>query len=182
MRHWLFIGGLLLGGCVAAAAQFGSASRPPQKQFVEFLGAPTVTVERGRTVHVDLPFRVTPGNHVNSHEPGSELLIPTNLSLSSPGEVVVGNVSYPPGKPLTLAVAPDEKLSVYSGDFKVAASATPTAKTSPGNYRVHGQLRYQACSDRACYPPMTLPVEFDVKVVGAGGSARRNPPQSPHAH
>jgi hypothetical protein len=29
-------------------------------------------------------------------------------------------------------------------------------------------LRYQACTDHACYPPKKLPVGFDVKVLAAG--------------
>ncbi|HZU23215.1 MAG TPA: protein-disulfide reductase DsbD domain-containing protein [Terriglobales bacterium] len=166
----------------AAAAQLGSEPLRNQKQFVVFEGAGTTAVEIGKTGHVDLRFRVLRGDHVNSNQPGSELLIPTRLSLSSPSDVLVGNISYPPGQKLTLAIAPDEKLSVYSGSFNIGADVTPTRKAAPGNYRAHGQLRYQACSDRACYPPQNLPVEFDFKVVRPSKAARRNPAQSPHAH
>jgi hypothetical protein len=174
--------GLLLAP-VLCAAQLGSPNVPGQKQFVSFAGAPAVTIKLGEVGHADLRFQVARGDHINSNQPGSELLIPTKLSLSAPGEILVGDVTYPPGKAYTLAIAPDEKLSVYSGEFTVAASLTPTRKTTPGNYRVHGQLRYQACSDRACYPPQNLPVEFDVKVLkSTGNRGHRNPPQTPHAH
>jgi len=64
------------------------------------------------------------------------------------------------------------------------------AKTMPaGRFRVHGFLQYQACDDRACYPPTKLPIAFDVQVAGKGAKlstrspgTRRNPPQSPHVH
>jgi len=126
---------------------------------------------------------VAQGDHVNSNHPGSELLIPTRLSLSSPSDIVVGDVTYPEGQSLTLQVAPDEKLSLYTGPFAITAAITPTRKSAPGTYRIHGELRYQACSDRACYPPQKLPVEFDVKVAGGSTTAaRHNPPQSPHVH
>ena len=174
---------------VTAAVLFGATlfaqlgSRPTsQTQFVSFEGAPKTAITLDQVGHVDLQFRVTHGNHINSNRPGSELLIPTKLSLSAPGELLVGDVTYPPGKQLILPIAPDEKLSVYTGDFTVGASFMPTGKTSPGTYRIHGQLRYQACSDRACYPPQNLPVQFDVKVLRSTSSSHRNPPQSPHAH
>lgn len=166
------------------AAQPGSAPPRGQKQFVTFEGATTTAVAVGKTGHVELRFRVAHGDHVNSNQPGSELLIPTALSLSSPSDIVIGNVTYPAGRKLTLAIAPDEKLNVYTGEFVVGAEVTPTRKAAPGTFRSHGELRYQACSDRACYPPQTLPVEFDFKVLAPArkASGRRNPAQSPHAH
>jgi DsbC/DsbD-like thiol-disulfide interchange protein len=176
----LLVGVILFFG-VGVFAQLGSGA-PGKNQFVSFEGAPKTSITLGKVGHVDLQFRVARGDHINSSRPGSELLIPTKLSLSAPGELLVGDVTYPPGKQLTLAIAPDEKLNVYSGDFTLGASFTPTRKTTPGNYRIHGQLRYQACSDRACYPPQNLPVQFDVKVLRPTSSHRRNPPQSPHAH
>lgn len=169
---------------LTAVAQLGSAAPRGQKQFVTFEGASTTAVAIGKTGHVDLRFRVAHGNHVNSNQPGSELLIPTKLSLSTPSDILIGNVKYPAGQKLTLAIAPDEKLSVYTGEFVVGAEVTPSRKAAPGNYRSHGQLRYQACSDRACYPPQNLPVEFDFKVLrpARNSAGRRNPAQSPHAH
>jgi hypothetical protein len=47
---------------------------------------------------------------------------------------------------------------------------------------MHGVLRYQACDNAACYPPKTVPVRFDVKVVKEPTTGRRNPAQSPHVH
>jgi hypothetical protein len=57
----------------------------------------------------------------------------------------------------------------------------------PGRFRIHGFLNYQACDDRACYPPTKLPIAFDVQVSGKATplsrrSGRRNPPQSPNIH
>jgi len=171
---------VLFGATVFAQLGSGPAG---QKQFVSFEGAPKTSITLGEVGHVDLQFRVAHGDHINSNRPGSELLIPTKLSLSAPGELLVGDVTYPPGKQLILPIAPDEKLNVYSGDFTVGASFIPTSKTSPGTYRIHGQLRYQACSDRACYPPQNLPVQFDVKVLrSASAGGHRNPAQSPHLH
>ena len=52
----------------------------------------------------------------------------------------------------------------------------------PGKYVMHGVLRYQACDNAQCFPPKTLPVSFDVKVVKEPPGPRHNPAQSPHVH
>jgi len=83
---------------------------------------------------------------------------------------------------MSFAFAPDEKLSVYSGDFSVAVSVRPLASVLPSKYEFHGNLRYQACDNAACYPPNNLPVKFEVKVVKGPPAPKKNPAQSPHVH
>ena len=77
---------------------------------------------------------------------------------------------------------PTEKLSVYSGEFTLAVVVRPLVHVVPGKYMLHGQLKYQACDNAACYPPKQLPVEFEVKVVKGPPAPRKNPRQSPHVH
>lgn len=144
--------------------------------------APIATVTRGRANTVKLEFHVEPGFHINSNEPSAEYLIPTTLRLDPPTDIVLGKTVYPPGEEMSFAFDPSEKLSVYSGDFTVAVSVRPMASVLPTKYEFHGNLRYQACDNAACYPPKNLPVKFEVKVVKAPAAAKKNPAQSPHAH
>ena len=54
---------------------------------------------------------------------------------------------------------------------------------SLGTLRVHGEVRFQACDNRQCFPPKTTPLEFDVKVVKpAVKKASTFTPASPHIH
>src|SRR5579872_4756515 len=147
--------------------------------YVTFEGASPATVVPGKPVEVDLTFRVKEGFHVNSNKPKSELLIPTTLKLDLPTDLAAGGITYPPGKDVSFPFDPSEKLNVYSGDFIVKAKLASAHGASAGNFTVHGSLRYQACSDNACYPPRDAPVQFDVHVAG---QARRHAttPQSPH--
>ena len=143
--------------------------------------APVTTVTRGTTTTVSLNFHVAPGFHINSNKPAAEYLIPTTLKLDVPTDIVVGKTTYPPGEEMSFAFAPDEKLSVYSGDFTLGVSVRPLASVLPSKYEFHGNLRYQACDNAACYPPKNLPVRFEVKVVKAAApKTKKNPPQSPH--
>lgn len=144
--------------------------------------APLTTITRGKGGSVDLEFHIGSGFHVNSNTPKSEFLIPTSLKVDAPTDMVIGRITYPPGEEMSFAFAPDEKLSVYSGAFTVGVIVRPLASVLPGKYAFRGTLKYQACDKAACYPPKTLPVGFEVKVVKAPPAPRKNPGQSPHVH
>jgi Disulphide bond corrector protein DsbC len=164
---------------IAVQSQDEFAARKPAVQVVSIEAAP---LTKGKAAPVALKFRVTPGFHVNSNKPNSELLIPTVLKLDTPTDFSLGNIQYPDGEQLSLSFSPSEKLSVYTGDFTVQATARTIGAVRPGSYRVHGELHYQACDNNACYPPKSVPVAFDVKVEKAKPKARGNPAQSPHVH
>jgi len=141
-----------------------------------------VSVTRGKGAEVSLHFRVAPGFHINSNTPKSEFLIPTALKMDAPTDVALTKTSYPAGKDMTFPFAPDEPLNVYTGDFTISMMVRPLHTVQPGKYAIHGDLKYQACDNAACYPPKHLPVEFEVKVLKNATPAGRNPAQSPHAH
>jgi hypothetical protein len=141
-----------------------------------------VTAPRAKQTTVNLNFRVPRGYHINSNAPKSEFLIPTALKMDLPTDIILGKIAYPEGEDVSFPFSPDEKLNVYTGDFTIGLAVHPLLSVMAGKYVMHGVLRYQACDNAACYPPKTVPVSFDVKVVKAPTTRRRNPAQSPHVH
>lgn len=166
---------LALSSC-AALAQGGKAPS------VSMAPIPLVTAQRTTQTMVSLNFRVASGFHINSNTPKSEFLIPTSLRMDPPTDIVLGKIQYPAGKDLSFPFSPDEKLNVYSGDFSINVAVHPLHAVVPGKYVMHGTLRYQACDNAQCFPPKTLPVSFEVKVVKEKPGPRKNPAQSPHIH
>jgi Disulphide bond corrector protein DsbC len=140
------------------------------------------TVTRGKPGTVELRFRVSPGFHINSNTPKQDYLIATDLKLDPPTDIIVGKVTYPPGVDTSLPFAPDDKLSVYTGQFDVLVTVRPLVSVLPGKYAFRGTLKYQACDNAACYPPKKLPVEFEVKVIKGASAPKKNPAQSPDVH
>lgn len=141
-----------------------------------------VTAQRTKQTTVDLDFRVASGFHINSNAPKSEFLIPTALKMDPPTDIALGKTEYPQGKDVSFPFSPDEKLNVYSGDFTIRLTVHPLKSVVPGKYAMRGSLRYQACDNAQCFPPKTLPINFDVKVVKEPAQGHRNPAQSPHIH
>lgn len=163
--------------CIPATAQEPMGVKGPA---VSVAPPPVVAITPGKTGQVPISFRVISGYHINSNQPKSEYLIPTVLKIDATTDIMIGKIIYPPGQDMSFAFAPDEKLNVYTGDFKVDVSVHPLRSVVPGKYAIRGTLKYQACDNAACYPPKQLPVSFDVRVTKAPRKPGRNPAQSPH--
>ncbi len=164
---------LLAGAALAQAGKSPSVTIAP----VALVMAP-----RAAQTMVNLNFRVAHGFHINSNTPKSEFLIPTALKMDLPTDIILGKIGYPAGQDLSFPFSPDETLNVYNGDFTIAVAVHPLHSVVPGKYIMHGVLRYQACDNAQCFPPKTLPVSFEVKVVKEPAGPRHNPAQSPHVH
>ncbi len=118
---------------------------------------PHVVAKRGAAVVAHIPVAVQPGYHVNSNTPSDEYLIPLKLTWKSTGALEAGAVVYP--KPTLEKYEFSEKpLSVFTGKFDLTANWKAPANAPVGPGVAVGQLRYQACSDRACFPPKNVEV------------------------
>jgi hypothetical protein len=124
-----------------------------------------VQLRAGASTSVEMDFRIGSEFHINSHHPKADYLIPTVLKLNAPEQLTVADLKYPVGEEMAFAFAPNDKLSVYSGDFSINAVLKAPAKAAAGSYPVKGELRFQACDHSACYPPRSIPVQFQVTVV-----------------
>jgi len=160
MKRLLF--GLI--GFLLAGVALGQA---PGEKLPSVIMAPVGNVELrpGGSANLELDFRIGPEFHINSNKPRADYLIPTVLKLNPPEPVTVADVKYPAGEDMTFAFSPNEKLSVYSGDFSINTVLKAPASAAAGTYPVTGELRFQACDRSACYPPRSIPVQFQVKVV-----------------
>jgi DsbC/DsbD-like thiol-disulfide interchange protein len=126
------------------------------------VGEPSkVAARRGASVQARIPVTIQTGFHVNSDKPSEEYLIPLRLTWTATGALEPGAVSYP--KPATAQVG-TQKLSVFTGSFDLVANFKVGATASAGPGAVAGKLRYQACNDRACFPPKTVEVTVPYQV------------------
>jgi DsbC/DsbD-like thiol-disulfide interchange protein len=155
---------------VTCAAQ---ESAPPQgRTFVSFISASKVAVSPGKSTPIQFTFHVQDPYHINSSHPLAAELIPTQIHFSLPGEVALGRIEYPTGKLMAFPFDPSTKLSVYSGDVVIRGIVVAPVSSSTGTFTIHGELKYQACDNNACYPPKKLPFTFNV-TVGSGSSRHK---------
>lgn len=133
-------------------------AQAPAKQSVQLVSSTELKVPAHKPAQQQLSFLINTGLHINSHTPRSQFLVPTTLTLDAPAGVHIAGMDFPPGVDYHFAFAPKDALSVYTGQFAVLVAL----HAKPGRYTLHGQLHYQACDNRACNPPKTLPLTLDV--------------------
>ena len=123
-----------------------------------------VQLNPGETRRVELDFRVGSSFHINSNKPKSNLLIPTTLKLVAPKPLEIAGIEYPAGEDQSFPFSPNEKLSVYSGDFTVYVLLKAPPYLHGASFPVGGELYNLAWDKNACYKPKKLAVECDVSV------------------
>jgi hypothetical protein len=123
---------------------------------------PTVKAAKGSTATVVLKASLPSGYHANTNKPTEAYLIPMTLKWTA-GPLESGVVEYPKGS-LEKYSFSDKPLSVVTGDFSITTKFKVPASAVSGPAAQNGSLRYQACDNKACYPPKTVPVSFTVSV------------------
>ena len=124
--------------------------------------SPAPTAHRGSTLDVPLKLTIRLGHHINSNTPAEDYLIPTALTWDA-GPLAPRGVTYPKAESVRYEFA-EKPLLVYSGTITIASRFTVPSSAPHGPLTLTGRLRYQACTDKMCLPPRTLPVSVPVKI------------------
>lgn len=157
--------GLLVAGVVAGGPRtFAQLGRAPAQidALVESDG-----VRAGAAVRLALRVKLPEGLHVQSNAPRDPAFIPTVLTIEAPAGVTIDAIDYPPSSDLQQAGLP-QPLAVFGHEFTIHVRARVAATMAPGESAVVGRLRYQACNDRACFPPTTASATWTLRVVPDG--------------
>jgi hypothetical protein len=133
-------------------------------------------VPRGRSFELAVVVTIRPGYHINAHRVSDPFLIPTELLAHFPPDVRLLGSSYPEGEEKRFSFSPTP-LRVYTGRVVLRLKAQAGARAHLGERALPLELRYQACSDTICLPPVTVPVQAQVQVVPQGTAARATHPE-----
>jgi len=118
---------------------------------------------RNAAVQAKIPVSVKAGYHVNSNTPSDDYLIPLKLTWTATGALEGGTVTYP--KPsLEKYEFAEKPLSVFTGNFDLVANFKVAANAPAGPGVAVGKLKYQACSNKACYAPKTIDITVPYQV------------------
>jgi len=123
---------------------------------------PTVKANKGSTATVVLKASLPSGYHANTNKPTESYLIPLSLKWTA-GPLEMQAVEYPKGT-LEKYSFSDKPLSVVTGQFEITTKFKVPAAAANGPAAQTGTLRYQACDNKACYPPKNVPVNITVSI------------------
>jgi hypothetical protein len=123
---------------------------------------PTVKAQKGAVAVVTLNAVLPPGYHANSNTPTDAYLIPLSLKWIN-GPLQAGDVTYPKAV-LEKYSFSDKPLSVVTGEFSITTKFKVPADAPSGMSAQNGTIKYQACNDRMCFAPKTLPVSISLNI------------------
>ena len=137
------------------------APKPPIEtaHLVMAVSATPATAAAGKKV--TLALDVTPKPKMHVYSPGQDGYIAITLTLEANPAITAGKAKYPAGEKFFMPALNETQL-VYAKPFRITLDVT--VKSAAGvALTVKGSVRYQACDDKICYLPVTVPVTWELK-------------------
>ncbi len=142
---------LTLATCALAA--------PPAKYLsLKKVKAVTLSAKGANAVVV---AEVDKGFHVQTNPAGAPNLIPTTLTVDAKEGIEAGAPVYPEGKK-HLVPGLGTEIPTYEGKFEVKVPLKLAQGAKAGKATLEGTFRYQACNEKTCFFPMTIPFSVPV--------------------
>jgi hypothetical protein len=127
------------------------------------------TVWAGSRLTLSLDVEMKPKMHV--YAPGVQGYIPVSWNITNGKTHLARDASWPDSKILHLE-AIKERVPVYENRFRVSRDLTvghvPELRPlmqAGGKLIVEGAFRYQACDDKVCYQPQTIPLKWEFEIM-----------------
>ena len=119
------------------------------------------------TADIDLP------SDVHVYSPGVHGYKPIQLILHNSAGIEPAPVTYPMPKTLYLE-AIKEEVPVFDGNFRITQDVTVSVSKLKDGARalfsagktvpIVGELQYQACDKTVCYPPASVPLQWELQI------------------
>jgi DsbC/DsbD-like thiol-disulfide interchange protein len=132
----------------------------PKQHIAVAPGASATSVKPGATISLRIDVTPDPGIHV--YAPGAKDYEPIAVVFETPAGVSVGAVTYPKADVLSFD---GESVPVFQKPFRLEAEmSVPKAAKAGTKLTVTARVDYQACDDKVCFIPASLPVSWTIDV------------------
>ena len=163
-NHFKILSTLSLLLVLLVPATLHSNPRPQSSGDVNVSGSLTPDkIKKGRVVKGSVVMEIPSGLHVQSSKPLDKYLIATKLDVETPSGMKVGPISYPRAVMRNLKFSKGA-VAVYEGRATIRFNLTVPANYSGSSSEIKGKLRFQACNDESCFPPVTREVKMWLNV------------------
>lgn len=145
---------------VAPAA---AATDVQAKRAMLHTAASTAVVRSGQKILLAVEVALPKGLHM--YAPGAQGYIPAEWKLAESPQYQAFDVKYPQSRVMEFPVL-NERAPVFEGRVRFLRDVMfGTDKVvQPGPLTVEGTFRYQACDEKQCFPPETVPLKWTLTV------------------
>lgn len=128
-------------------------------------------VPRGRSFEVAVVAEIQQGFHINANKVLEDYLIPTTVEPDLPKGMKFVEAAYPKAL-LKKFEFSDQKMAVYEESVTIRLKLSASSDAPLGEMKLPVTLRYQACNDTACLPPVRKALTVNLRLAPAGTVAR----------
>lgn len=162
MKRWFWFCWLLVWA--GAGAQMPDLRFPTEIALERVAYAPNSSAKGVLVIRISQPY------HVNANPASEDYLIPTELRIEKSKHYTVSKVEYPKPFQKTFEFSEGKPLKIYEGIVKIPFELRFSKSVPKGNLLIKASVRYQACDDKACYPPQRVKSDFKVRIAEAVGA------------
>jgi len=151
-----------------ASAQIDFSAFEGDEQIVDASALLSRTkVAPGTAAQAAVVIDIAEGWHINSAQPREDYLIPAKIEIEPNDFVVIHSINYPAGDDIDLQGG---QWSVYHGRAIITIDFAVDDIVEADQITLPIKLTYQACNDRECRGPKTIPVNLNIP-LGTDGVA-----------
>ena len=111
---------------------------------------------------LSLLLDITPKPGIHVYAPGAKDYVPVTVIMDAQPGVVFASLKYPKSDVLLFE---GEKVPVYQQPFRLVENVSLAGSVRPGTtLTLTGTVKYQACDDRVCFIPASVPERWTIKV------------------
>ena len=151
----------LLGIALFPLLVFAQASS--SKHVIVSARTQQMPITKGSVCKAEVVVVIAKGWHINANSPTQDFLIGTSLSLDPAEGIEFSQIRYPEGKSIKLAMS-ETPLSVYDDTVSISITLKVVSTVPPGTISLSGKLTVQACNDRVCVAPASIPVRIPLEI------------------
>jgi hypothetical protein len=111
-----------------------------------------------------LALDIVPRPRMHVYAPGADDYQVISISVSKQPGLRIRPMKYPQSE-IYFFEPLNERIPVYQKPFKLTVDLLLDAESrsgSPKRLKINGQLEYQACDDKVCFAPVSIPLEWTV--------------------
>lgn len=120
-------------------------------------------IKKGRIARASVVLDIPSGLHVQSSKPLDKYLVATKLDVEAPSGMQTGPIIYPRALTRKLKFSKGV-VAVYEGKAMIRFNVTVPANFTGDGGDIKAKLRFQACNDESCFPPVTREVKMRLYV------------------
>ncbi len=107
---------------------------------------------------------ITPKAGIHVYAPGAKDYIAVSLKLNPGQDFKTGRAAFPKSEDMFFEPL-NEHVPVYQKQFRITQDISLAKSVAAGStVTVAGTLSFQACDDKVCYAPESVPVSWAVQV------------------